>query len=316
MILFVLFVVLLLIALGFLIAGIWGPAADRWIYRWWAGGVLVCSLVVIFFACYNSVGAQETAVPVTFGHTSGELSSGIHFLSPFTNLRQYPTTVQDYRMAASATNSAAADGQENDAVAFTGSDNGQMTADVDVFYLVNNATRVLHTQGSIPRLEQNLIRGNVRAALNKEANTQTSDVLLHNISSLEPKLVADLAATFTANGITLTSIQIRNPIPGPNLTAKLAAQQNIQTEQANQQAASIAAQTALIQANGQAAAARALGQAIEQFPNVTCNTFVQGLIDGKITGPVYVAPGCPSSVSGVTPLVEQPAAPAASATGK
>lgn len=311
MIIFIIAVILFIIAIVLgLVAKFSEPSTqyphDRLGFGIGAGVALFLGLVCLFFSSYNSVGAQETAVPVTFGHTGGELHSGIHFLSPFTSLRQYPTTVQDYRMAASATNSAAADGQENDAVAFTGSDNGQMTADVDVFYVVNNATKVLHSQGTVARLETNLIRGNVRAAINKEANTQTSDVLLHDISSLEPDVVKDLLATFNGSGITLQSIQIRNPIPGGNLTAKLAAQQNIQTEQANLQAAQIAAQTALVQANGQAKAAEALGQAIEKFPNVTCNTFVQGLIDGKITGPVYVAPGC-TSTPGVTPLVNNPA---------
>jgi regulator of protease activity HflC (stomatin/prohibitin superfamily) len=298
--LFIILVVLTLIALGVV------PfAKSLGVSRWVPGGFSIGFGILAFFsllgATYNSVAAQETAVPITFGHTGSEIGSGVHFLNPFTTLVRYPTTQQDYRMAAAANEGAK--GAANDAVSFTGSDNGQLSADVDVYYTIPNATLAYHKLGNQTRIDDVFIRGEVRAAINQEANQFSSDVLLHNIAAIEPAVVKDLQASFQANGLDLNSVVIRTPIPGDNLKAKLAAQQNIQTEQANLDAAKIAAQTAVVQAQGQADAAKVLGQAIEQFPNVTCNTFVQGLIDGKITGPVYVAPGC-SATPGVTPLVQ------------
>lgn len=261
----------------------------------------VLALLSLVASSYNSVGANEEAVPVTFGHTGAELHSGVHFLSPFTDLITYSTQVQDYRMA-NSTNEGQTQGA--DAVPFTGSDNGQLTADVDVNFLVVDATKAYHNIGDQARIEDVFVRGQVRAAVNTEANAFTSDVLMHNIGALGPKTVTDLQGKFEANGLELQSVLVRNPVPGANLQAKLKAQQAAEAAQAQQTQAQIEAKTAVIQAQGQAQAAQVLGQAIERFPNVTCNSFVQGLIDGKITGPVYVAPGCPNSGGGVTPLVQ------------
>ena len=59
-----------------------------------AGAIIAFVVIVLAFMSMTTVGATEVAVVTTFGKVNGTLSSGLHFINPFSEIHTFDTQTQ------------------------------------------------------------------------------------------------------------------------------------------------------------------------------------------------------------------------------
>ena len=251
----------------------------------YAAGLVVLAVLCAFGSVYRSVGAREVGIPVSFGHVGADLQPGAHFVAPWVQVTTCPLTEQQSIQNADP---ATGDAMYDQSVPVSGSDQGSATADVTLLYHVNAADA-----GTVYRLyacnmsavRQNLVAQRVRSDVATAATGFVSVDLKSDRPQIESVALSQLRTDLAPFGLTVDTVTIGDLKLAANVQqqadAKLAAQQNAETQQVNQQAAKTQAQTAVITAQGQQQANAAQQQSLT--PQVLCEQFIQALASSKVS---------------------------------
>lgn len=284
MVLFVFGIIVLLIALGLVIAGRVGDRGDEINLRPWGIGAIVIAILMLIGSTFNTVGARQVGIPITLGKVGGNLQSGVHLLAPWTSVINCPlseeTSIQNG-------DPKSGDALYNQAVPISGSDQGGALADVTVLYHINPQDAVAVYQKykcNTTSIKANLIAQNVRSITGQAATGFISVDLKSHRSDIEKITLNRLQTTLAPYGITVDQVIIADLTLADNVQIaannKLAAEQNAQTALYHKQQAEVDAQTAIIQAQGIANANKAKQTSLT--PQALCYDYIQALSNTNI----------------------------------
>jgi regulator of protease activity HflC (stomatin/prohibitin superfamily) len=252
---------------------------DPFNFRPMGVGLLLVAVLMAAGSTIRDVGAREVGVPVTFGHIGADMPSGIHFANPFTKVTTCPVSQQaDIQNAAATSGSSSA----NEAVAISGSDAGLATADVTVLYNITDAgadTAYIKYKCNIGLIQSNLVAQLTRSAVAQASTAYLTIDLRSDRTAIQDAAKKALTTELAPDGIAIDQVTIGDLIltqPVQDAAQQqLLAQQGVVTAGYAKKKAVIDAQTAVIKAQGVAAAQKA--QQASNTPQALCAATIQAV---------------------------------------
>jgi len=257
------------------------------------GGTVVSVLagLILAFMVITQVGATQVGVPITLGKPGAPLGPGPHLVLPWTSVKTLDVKTQAVNM------------DDDASVRTITSDRIQVPVDVSLFISVDKAKAptLLLTVGEdyVEKVVIPVARGTIYDAGSK----YSSENIQGERDAYEKSIFDQLRPVLASRGVTLEKVELRKiQIPDEilnNAQAKISAEEK-------QKRARIDAETAQIEAEVKAKANAIISGSISRNPSIICNNFVEGLVAGKISGPIYVNP-CSTEGGGPSLLVQTPA---------
>lgn len=188
---------------------------------------LAIMLLILAFSCIKTVSPGKVAVPVALGHVGNSMGSGLHIVTPWTDLKTFSTRQEQYTMVANQ-----AEGAQNgdDSVAVLGSDGA--TANIDatlIFHIASNDAGTLYRTIGTDFIDK-IVRPTSRTCIRDEfGGFPIIDAATGSRDQVSTDIQACIEKTFGKKNLVLDSFQLRNVGLSPELTkaidAKVAAQQ-------------------------------------------------------------------------------------------
>lgn len=263
---------------------------DDFSLRLIAAGVALAGMAMLIGSMFNSVPPRNEGVPITFGKVGSPVQAGIHWAAPWTSYTDCPLTQEtDIQNGDKNTGTAAF----NQAVNISGSDQGGATADVTVQYQIDSKdAQIVYNKFkcNLTSVRDNLIVQRVRSDIAASAVNYASVDLRANRAAMEKTARTLLQDDLQPFGITINDVIIADvnldAIPQQAANQKVAAYNQIGTNQYLLQAAAIAKQTALVNADAEKAANAAKQTTLSQ--QILCEQFIQA-IAGSQNNPNHIS---------------------------
>lgn len=210
-------------------------------------------VVIALFMSSTTIGARSVGVETRFGKYVSTQQSGHHWLSPFSTVEEFSTLTQNLHL----------DGKSGDdhgsqtRVAFKGGASG--SADVTVRYRITDGGvgKLWHDYKTFENVRDNLVTADSQNTIRTEFSNYTPVDAIdgNNLNTIMKNVQGALDTKLEAYGITVDSVQVTNVELGKQAQASLdrivEANANVQRAQADQQRATIEAQTARIRQSSQ-----------------------------------------------------------------
>jgi hypothetical protein len=267
--------------------------------RWlWAGsaGLGFITVILTLFSTLVIVNATQVGVPVAFGHVGTPLDAGVHFVSPWVNVEEYPIRPLTVELAG-----------DNKVIART-ADAGQMSVELAARWRVEKQdAKQLYFQsrtGDLNAISDNIVLPNLRQAVGQVYSVTGNLDAISDRERVSEDIRKQLNKQLVPYGITVDAVQMRSVEPDANTakTISLYASQQQATRIAleAQKTATIEAQRRLIEAKGLEAAGKSVANLTPSQLQVVCMQVWQQVITTGINKdiPVYTNP-CSNSSSGL-----------------
>lgn len=180
----------------------------------WAGRAFIgFGVAFIGWSTIRVVPANHVGIPTEFGNIKAPLDSGIHFVSPWTDVNLFSTRMQESSMLGAADEG---DKAKDDSIEVRGSDGYKMNVDVTVRYFINqeNASALFKLVGSEDGIRERLVRPEVREAVRLAfAGFTSEEGYTSQREAIRDAAQADLEKRLARYGLRLDSVAIRNVAP-------------------------------------------------------------------------------------------------------
>jgi regulator of protease activity HflC (stomatin/prohibitin superfamily) len=270
------------------------------ILQWLALGL---GVVALLGSMAVIVPPGQAGVQVLFGKVNDEaLSSGLHFINPFTQVVDMEVRTRNYTMS-----NVADEGQRrgDDSIQVISSDGLTVKLDATIFYSLQQARlpEIYRTIG--PDVEERIVRSEIRASLRDAAAAlSATELYTSKRQAFVDQVSKALRAAFEKRGITLEQMLLRNVILPDQITKaindKIAADQDAQKMAFVLQKEKQEAERKRIEAEGQARAQQIVSQSLT--PQIIEYQRIQALRDIGAKGNLIITP-----MGGATPMIQVPA---------
>lgn len=226
---------LLFIAIGLFIAGgkkveIDGKKYGNKKLRLLALIPLAILVLTLATSCIKTVSPGKVAVPVAFGHTGGNMQSGLHIVAPWVDLKTFSTRQEQYTMVHNQGEGAQSG---DDSVPALGSDGATADIDATLLYHVASADAGKLYKDIGTDFVDKIVRPTSRSCIRDEF---TLFPIIDAATSKREQVSLDIRECiekhFTKHDLVLDDFQLRNVGLNPELTKavdeKVAAQQAAQ----------------------------------------------------------------------------------------
>lgn len=277
------------------------PLSARLAILQWVG--LALGVVVMLASMAVVVPAGYAGVQELFGKVNDEpLSSGLHFINPFAQVKEMEVRTRNYTMS-----NVADEGQKrgDDSISVISSDGLTVKLDATVFYALQLARlpEIYRTIG--PDVEERIVRSEIRASLrDAAASLSATELYTSKRQSFVDQVSKTLKVSFEKRGITLEQMLLRNVILPDQITKsindKISADQDAQKMAFVLQKEKQEAERKRIEAEGQAKAQQIVSQSLT--PQIIEYQRIQALRDIGAKGNLIITP-----MGGATPMIQIPA---------
>jgi regulator of protease activity HflC (stomatin/prohibitin superfamily) len=277
------------------------PLSSRLAILQWVG--LGLGVVVMLASMAVVVPAGYAGVQELFGKVNDEpLSSGLHFINPFAQVKEMEVRTRNYTMS-----NVADEGQKrgDDSISVISSDGLTVKLDATVFYALQLARlpEIYRTIG--PDVEERIVRSEIRASLRDAAAAlSATELYTSKRQSFVDQVTKTLKVSFEKRGITLEQMLLRNVILPDQITKsindKISADQDAQKMAFVLQKEKQEAERKRIEAEGQAKAQQIVSQSLT--PQIIEYQRIQALRDIGAKGNLIITP-----MGGATPMIQVPA---------
>ena len=217
---------------------------------WVAAGVGTVLLIVTVVASFTSVEARSIAIQTSFGKFDTVLGNGIHFIAPWADTEQFDTTIQTIDLADEfAAPKGSPDGGKVQ-VAFKGGGQGWINTTVRWSITEEGAQKLWERYRTFESATSSLVTKASRDAIINAANDYTPNEARADQAGVAAKIKQEITSTVKDYGVNVDSVSILS-IPldektQASLDAIVAATNNVQRAQQEQERAKIDAETAKI----------------------------------------------------------------------
>lgn len=269
----------------------------------WPGAIAVAfGLVFSIWGCTRLVKSTEVGVPVSLGKAGAPLDSGLHFVTPWTDVVKFSTTVQTRDLD----------------IAVNGSDGGTMTIKATVRYRIEvggedcSVTDLFRRVRSESKLESLVVDRESDDVTRSSFNKRPAFVgYTAEREQAVGEIVPELGGRFETQCVTLDRFLITGMDPSPkvqeSIDAAIAAEQKVnqakQDAQARREAAQGEADALVTSAQGKKEAAELEADANETLTaSLTDQVLAARMIEaiGENDNVVLI----PTGANGVTPLIQ------------
>ena len=272
----------------------------------------VLTIVVLLFSMFRIVGPTEVGVPVSFGTVGDPVTSGVHWVAPWTEMDTYPTRPVTVELSG-----------DQRIIART-ADAGQMNVEVAVRWRVEPAhARELYLQartGDDEHISEAIVAKNLRQAVGEVYSVTGNLDSLKDRSQIVNAIHDKLAALLKPYGITLggvdesgvpdKGVMIRSVEPDEKTANTIALyssqQQATRIAEEAKKTATIESQRRLIEAQGLETAARAVQNISPESAQILCMQIWQQVQKQAIDANVNVFTNPCGTSSGVSVITQTP----------
>lgn len=251
--------------------------------RWLIGFVpLGLLILVLAFTCIKTVSPGKVAVPVAFGHTQGNMQSGLHIVAPWVDLKTFSTRQEQYTMVHNQ-----AEGAQNgdDSVPVLGNDGATANIDATLLYHVASLDAAKLYKDIGTDFQDKIVRPTARTCIRDEfGGFPIIDAATAERDRVSTDIHRCIETNFSKHDLVLDDFQLRNVGLSQELTsaidAKVAAQQAAQKTVFEIQQATGVARVTVTQAKAQADAQQILacGGTKEQIKDDTTGKLVDTVV--------------------------------------
>lgn len=299
------FLAVLLLVLGLIVwrvkSKLGFPLSKRLeVVQWAAFG-----LGVVLFAGSMAVVVPpgQAGVMILFGRVKDEaLPSGLHFINPFTSVREMEVRTQNYTMS-----NVGDEGQRtgDDSIQVITSDGLTVKLDCTIFYSLQQAKVPQIYREIGPDVEARILRSQIRASLrDAAANLLATELYTSKRQNFVDQVTKTLKASFESRGINMEQVLLRNVILPDQITKaindKIAADQEAQKMAFVLLKEKQEAERKRIEAEGQAKAQQIVSASLT--PQIIEYQRIQALRAIGEKGNLIITP-----MGGATPLIQVPA---------
>jgi regulator of protease activity HflC (stomatin/prohibitin superfamily) len=226
-----LFLGILLVIAGFIVRFFTVKADLGQNLRYAGFGLIAVSLLT---SCFTQIGAGEVGVKTLFGSVQPEiLSPGLHVVNPLVDVTNFNTRTQNYTMASQHNEG---DKQGDDAIRVLSADGLEVVIDLTVLYHVvpTKAPYILSKIGT--DYQDKIVRAISRTRIRDNAVFYDAIALYSTRrEEFQTRILAAIEKDFTANGLQLDQLLIRNiQLPQSvkaSIESKISAEQDAQKMQ-------------------------------------------------------------------------------------
>lgn len=176
-------------------------------------GALVLCVITGLLSVIRVVPANNVGIPVTLGSIGDPMTSGIHFVLPWTKINNLSTRVQELSMLRAPDEG---DKEKDDSIEVIAKDGGSMNVDLTVRYYVQaeKAATLFRQAGSMDLIKQRFVRPDAREVTRNIFGQYTAqDGYSTKRAEISQKIFDDLAPRLAARGIILDSVNVRDVAP-------------------------------------------------------------------------------------------------------
>ncbi|WP_053985246.1 prohibitin family protein [Niameybacter massiliensis] len=256
--------------------------------------LLVCAAVATF-TCLEKVPAGYAGVVYSLnGGVTGEvLGQGMHFISPFEHVAEYPVSTETMYLSKDKVEGSKGDDSFN----ISTKDGKPVNVDVELSYRYDqDKVDEVYTKwrGKSPtEIEDTYIRARIKSVANEVTSQYgVMDVYGEKRTELNQKVYEQLSKTLVEDGIVIETFNFTRIEPDENtllsIQQKVDAQQKLEQQKIEAEQVKIEAEKKIVEANAQAEAelikakANADSQIIKAEAEKKANTLVSESLDEKV----------------------------------
>jgi regulator of protease activity HflC (stomatin/prohibitin superfamily) len=205
-------------------------------------------LAILLFMSSTTIGARSVGIQTSFGKYVNTLPSGHHWASPFSSVEEFSTLTQNLHL-----NGGNGDDEgPKTPVAFKGGASGNVDATIRWRISDDGAQKLWRDYKTFANVQNNLVRADAQNSLRIEFSNFTPVDARdgNNLNTIMTNVQKSLAGKLKSYGVSVDSIQITNVELGRQAQSSIdrivEANANVQRAEAEQQKATIEAQTAQI----------------------------------------------------------------------
>lgn len=216
-----------------------------------AGVVLVLiGALILFFSTFTIVQGYETGVPVSFGNVGKSMSSGVHFVAPWTSVETYPKrplTVPNVEVVARTAQS------------------GQFTVTLGARWYTENGSELYYQMrtGDEDTITSKVVDPAEAQAIQNVYSKLTNQQAINDRTNVESLLLAETQRQLDRYGIKVDAVFLRSSEPDQHTSDVLA---QLTSQQQQTEIAKAAQQTAVEQGKVQKQQADNLTTAANSLP--------------------------------------------------